>query len=142
MTNIADIVEGARFYSNESWALLLKRLVTETSLFPRREYTSPALSFLATLHIQNKTTSDAGIEKWGFPELLHRLNALPEWKVLRIEQFDAESFAVRFVFDGHGDGTLLLGCTIVKKKRKAMQTPPAWDGWLDALERFNNQPQE
>jgi hypothetical protein len=140
MTNIVDIVEGSRFYTDESWALLLRRLVTETTLSLRREYTLPAARFLATLDIQNKTTSDAGVEKWGFSELLHRLSALPETKILRVEEFDVEAFAVRCVFDG--DSTTLHGCTIVKKGRKAMQTPPAWDGSLDALERFNNEPEE
>ena len=140
MTNIVDIVEGSRFYSDESWALLLEKLVTETTLSPKREYTLPAERFLAILHIQTKTTSDASIEKWGFSELLHRLSALPATKIVRVEEFDVEVFAVRCVFDG--DSTTLLGCTIVKKRREAMQTPPAWDGSLEALERFNSQPEE
>jgi len=140
MTDIANIVKGCLFYPDESWALLLKRLVSEMDRSPRRTYTQPAFRFVATLDIQNKTTSDAGIEKWGFSELLHRLSAFPKKKNLRIEEFDVKTFAVRCVFNS--DSPMLLGCTIVKKRQNAMQTPPAWDGSLDALERFNNPPEE
>ena len=140
MTNIVDIVEGSRFYPNESWSILLERLVTETTLSRKGEYRLPAVRFLATLYIQNKTTSDASIEICGVSEVLHRLSALPETNILRVEEFDVDAFAVRCVFDV--DSTTLLGCTIVRKWRKPMQTPPAWDGSLDALERFNRQPKE
>lgn len=136
MTNMTDIVEGCRSYSNESWVLLLKGLITEMALSPRRSYTLPAVQFLTTLHIQNKTTSDAGIEKWGFSELLDRLNKFPGKNILCIEEFNVETFAVRCVFDTVN--SKLLGCTIVKKRNKVMQTPPAWDGSLEALKRFNN----
>ena len=139
MINITDIVEGCRSYHNEAWALLLEKLATETAFPPKREYTSPTEKFRAILYIQNKTTSDAGIEKWGFSELLFRLGALPDKKNLRVEEFDLKAFSVRCVFNS--DSPALLGCTIVKKKKKFMQTPPAWDGSLDALEKFNNPPE-
>lgn len=140
MTNIADIIDGCGSYPNESWALLLKRIMIETVPPPRRAYVSPAVRFLATLRIQEMTTSDAGIEKWGFTELLGRLSALQKDEILRIEEFDVKQFATRCVFKS--DSRALLGCTIVKKRHKAMQTPPTWDGSLDALERFNNLPKE
>ena len=123
MTNIADIVEGCRSYSNEPWVLLLKGLITEMAHSPRRTYTLPKVRFLATLHIQNKTTSDAGIEKWGFSELLHCLSVLPARNSLCIEEFNAKKFAVRCVFDTVH--SRLLGCTIVKKRNEVMQIPPA-----------------
>lgn len=135
MTKIADILEGCGSYFNESWALLLSRLVTEISFSHRRTYALPAVRLLATIQIQNMTTSNAGIEKWGFSELLHRLNALPENEMLRIEEFDVPTFAVRCVFDD--DSTTLLGCTIVKKRQELIQAPPAWDGSLEALKRSN-----
>lgn len=136
MTHFAYIIEGCRSYRDESWALLLERLVTEKGLSLRRVHILPAAGFLATLRIQNMTTSAAGIEKWGFPELQHRLSALPEDGILRVEEFDVSAFAIRCVFDS--DSSTLLGCTIVQKRQMTMQTPPAWDGSLDALERFNN----
>lgn len=142
MTNITDLVEGCRTYRAESWAILFERLATEEALIFRRVYTLPAASFLATLHIQNHTTSAAGIEKWGFSELEHRLSALPGNSALRIEDFDSKAFAVRCVLDSDSDSATLLGCTIVQKRQNARQTPPAWDGSLDALERFNNPPKE
>ena len=82
------------------------------------------------------TTSAAGIEKWGFLELQHRLSALPEDSLLRVNEFDVSAFAIKCVFDS--DSSTLIGCTVVQKRQKTMQTPPAWDGSLDALERFDS----
>jgi hypothetical protein len=140
MTNIANIVEGCDSYSDESWAILLKKLIPEMAPSPRLTHTTPAVRFLATVRIQNDTTSNAGIEKWGFSELLRRLSALTEQKILRVEEFDVQELAVRCVFCS--DSSTLLGCTIVKKRQRMMRTPPAWDGSLEALEQFNNRPKE
>jgi hypothetical protein len=140
MTNVADIVEGCRSYPDEPWALLLENLVTDMALSPRQVYTLSVARFLATLRVQNKTTSDAGIEKWGFSELLHRLSEVPEKEILRVEEFDERTFAVRCVFNS--DRPTLLGCTIVSKRPNVMKTPPAWDGSIGALERFNSPPEE
>jgi len=76
----------------------------------------------------------------GILELLHRLSALPRNKILRIEEFSVNEFAVHCGF--HSKNPALLGCTIVKKRQKLMQMPPAWDDSLDTLERFNNLPEE
>ena len=111
-------------------------LITEMTLSPRRSYTLPAVQFLATLRIQNKTTSDVGIEKWGFSELLNRLNKYPRKNILCVDEFNVKKFLVRCVFDTFN--STLLGCTIVKKRNEVMQTPPAWDGSPEALKRFNN----
>ena len=140
MTDINSIVEACRSYRDESWTLILERLVTEKALSLRRTNLLSAASFLAILRIQNKTTSAAGIEKWGFSELQHRLSALPENSILRSEEFDVNAFVIRCVFDS--DSSKLLGCTIVKKRKKAMQTPPAWDGSLETLETFNSPTEE
>lgn len=140
MNNIADIVDGCHSYPGEAWAVLLETLAPEMALSSRRTNTLPAERFIATLHIQNTTTSAAGIEKWGFSELQHRLSELPRKNIVRIEEFHLKAFAVRCVFNS--DGATLFGCTIVKKRKKAMKTPPAWDGSLDTLERFNSTPEE
>ncbi|WUR12181.1 hypothetical protein E7V67_021130 [[Empedobacter] haloabium] len=138
MTNIVDIVEGCDSFPSESWALLFARLAVEQSLYPKRTYTSPAERFAATVRVQDRTTSEAGIEKWGFSELLSRLSALPASTTLRVEEFGSKEFAARCVFTS--DTSKLLGCTIVRKSQNVMQTPPAWDGSLEALRRFNTPP--
>ncbi len=140
MINIGDIVDGCRSYRDESWALLLERLITEKAIRLRRTHILAAGSFLATLHIENKTTSIAGIQKWGFSELQTRLSALPGSIILRVDEFDVGDFAIRCVFDT--DNSTLLGCTIVQKRKNAMQTPPDWDGSIETLERFNNPTQQ
>jgi hypothetical protein len=140
MINIADIVEECNSYREELWAPLLGRLVAEKALFHKQTYTLPVSRFLATLHLQSKTTSAAGIQKWGFSELQRRLSALPKDSSLRLEELDGKEYAVRCVFDSNS--STLLGCTIVLKRQETRQTPPAWDGSLDALEKFNNSPKE
>ena len=94
MTDISNIIQGYRLYPKESWALLLETLVHETIPLGQ-PYIQPAFRCVDTLSIQNKTTSDAGIKKWGFSELLHRLIALPKDKNLSIEEFSMKEFAVR-----------------------------------------------
>ncbi|MTV56304.1 hypothetical protein GM672_26615 [Massilia buxea] len=114
--------------------------MTEKAFCLRRTHILAAGRFLAILQIQDKTTSIAGIQKWGFSELQTRLNALPENSNLRVDEFDVGELAIRCVFDS--DSSTLLGCTIVQKRRKAMQTPPDWDGSLETLERFNKPAQQ
>lgn len=135
MTNIDSIVEGCRLHTGEGWASLLERLVKEESLSLKAAYASPVRAFRGTVQIQDRTTSEANIEKWGFAELLQRLNLLPDSDVVGVEEFEAGLFVARCVFVG--SNRTLLGCTIVKKRAKALRAPTSWDGSLEALERFN-----
>jgi hypothetical protein len=129
------IVNGCRLYPGELWASLVEKLVTDGALSSRSAHTSSVSTFLGTLRIQDKTTSDANIEKWGFLELLHRLSTMPDGDVVKVEELASDEFLVRCVFQGRG--STLLGCTVVARPQKVMRTPPNWDGSLEALESFN-----
>ncbi|WP_156162407.1 MULTISPECIES: hypothetical protein [Burkholderia] len=88
---------------------------------------------LGTARIQKKTTGQAGIQSFGFVELIAALEEMPPQHLIGVGTLSSNNWAGRVVFTLYGPKDF-IGLVIVRRRDGSRKkVPPNWDGTREGL---------
>ena len=94
---------------------------------------------LETARVHHRTTSQAGIQSFGFVELITSLEKMLPQEMIGVGILASQSWAGRVLFKLSAPRDFIGLIVVRRRDGPRMKTPPGWDGTREMLERYNGE---